>query len=313
MLLVTETGCGVGTALVVAVTEFAPVVVEPRMPATVLVEVARSVFAEEVTLDVGTVVPVTLATELPGDEDARAEVTEFSVPETELTGFTTGNADTAAVSESTVAGTELTVAVTGFRTGDVTAVVIGPKTEGRAATVPVRESATGNDVTVLVKVLRVVGTLAVIELTTGRDVTVLVKVLRVVGTLAVTELTTGRDATLLVKVLRVVGTLAVTELTTGSELTVFVKLSSVAGTVAATLLTVEFRVELGVGRRAASTGADVVVGAADEMPVVVGCGSAIAGTGSAGRRGARSVCAVGDVVDEAGAIAVGVRAVIRAN
>lgn len=256
--------------MVVAVTGFDVVVVEPRMLVIVLVEDARSVLAEELALEVGAVVPVRPAIELTSDEGAIAEVTELSVPVTELTGavtvFKTGNDDTVVVSESTVAGIELTVEVTEFTTGVVTAVVIGSNTDGSAATVPV------------------------------------------------SELTTGSDATVFVKVLSVAGRVVVIELTTGNELTVFVKLSSVVGTVPATLLTVELSVELGVARRTASTGVDVVVVAVEVTEVIAGAGSTSAGAGSGTGSGARFVGDVVELVAEAvGATAVGVEAVIRAN
>jgi hypothetical protein len=185
LLLVTETGWDVGVVSVV-VTGFAAVVVEPRMLVIVFVELVRIVVAEGLTIEVGVVDPVALAMELTRVEGATAEITELSVPETELKGavavFTTGKDDTAAVSESTVAGMELTVVVTEFRTGAVIALVSESNAEGSVATVPVIVLTAGSDVSVF----RVAGTLAVIEPTTGGEVTVFVTLSSIAGTVPTT-------------------------------------------------------------------------------------------------------------------------------
>src|ERR1041385_2865352 len=156
----------------------------------VLVVVATSVGAEVLNVEDSMEAPVTLAMELTSVEGARVEVAEFSVPANALTGavtvFTTGKDETVVVSESTVTGTELMVAATEFRTGDVTALAIGSNAEGRVARVPVIEFTTGSDVTVLVNVLSVAGTLAVIELTTGNELTVFVRLSTVVGAVPTT-------------------------------------------------------------------------------------------------------------------------------
>jgi hypothetical protein len=161
---------------------------------TVLVEVVRIVVNEGLTFGVVAVDPVTLAIKFASAKGATAGATEFTVPDNRLAGaatvFATGNDDKAVVSEPTVAGMELMVEVTEVRAGDVTPLVIGSKVVGSVTTVPVIELTIGSDVTVVVSVLSVVGTLAaVIELTTGRVLTVFVKLSSAAGTVPTTLFT----------------------------------------------------------------------------------------------------------------------------